>query len=697
MNPSAHFKPVMRGGMIAIISSLALIMGIIAPAVATPGDGPVPSETCVSDGKIAFFTSDEVLADPSLKSEIQNLYLRTKKATESPRPWVRMKFGFDLILDGAHCAGDRIEISAPRQLGPNGEPVKMTAPDGTVIATAEYRDWKVTVTLTKAVENPNYFGFRGDAWWEVSLLANVEVGENVLEWSVDGKVVRTPVNVAPCDNCSTIPAGPAKWGWASGGAGGVTLQFPTATYDGQVFTWSDELLSSNQSIDCNKLQSIATAYSTLDQWGSATDRKKIPFTVSSCSSIEISGTITVDKGWKAQVGLSLILDPKDPGPWADRATFVSGETWTRNATVRRAESGGSGMYQSRTPVVATTPTLKGSATCTQCGDDSQQAFITIPSTEGVRYLLNDREVVEGEYPLEAGVATVKAVAIDPSRTILEGETVWRFSIEACKCPDIKVSLASPKVTPGVCRAGSGSSTPSAPLVTMPSTEGVAYSKHSVSSEGGVVTISVTATLAEGYTLAAELPEGWNRVSDQEAVFTTSIPQPDCRIKAAPADPVVTPGVCQAGSAEPTEPVVTTPSTEGVVYGKPSVRAEGSKITIEVTAQAKDGFVLDLSEASPGWVLQTEDGTAVFSKELEQPVCPAAPPTPEPAPAPTPKPEPAPKPTPTPSPAAPAPAAPKAASRLANTGSDAQSLLVIGAVLAATAAGVTTVHRRGRRG
>lgn len=556
--------------------------------------------TCQSDGKIR-------------PEEIKNLYLRTKDDGAKVKPWVTMQFGFDLALDGTHCAGDSIIIDAPKQLGSDGLDVAMQANDGTVIANATYKKHKVTVTLTEAVENPNNFGFVGDAWWRVSLQSNVEVGVNDLEWSVDGKVIRTPITVPECPTCSNISKPAAKWGHAEGDKAFTTLSFPIGEHDGQVIHWKEELTSSNQRLACDQLPAHADVYSKTNYWGSGTNYKRIPLNVESCTATEARGTLTVDKGWKASFRVTATIDPNDPGPWTDKATFiVNGQPVERIAIAKRSEAGGSGSYKNREVVTPGKPTVKGEATCV---NGVSGAKIVIPATANVKYSINDKPASAGEHPMPTGNVTVTAVATDPSKYVLEGETIWRFTNKDCPKP---IKPEKPTIIGGAACEGIVSDA----KIIIPASDHLRYKIDGKPARVGENPVGNRTSV----TVTAELIDPTKHTLEGESSWTFTVK--DCPKPITPEKPVQKGSVncIDCATAPRQQAMIVIPNTPGVEYrvndkvltpGEHELASGESVVTVDAIDPSKT-----VLEGTTQWIFTVEDCN-----------CPKPPSTPKPEPKP----------------------------------------------------------------
>jgi len=99
-------------------------------------------------------------ARPITTDEISAEYIRTLDGRDFAA-YKAVEFGFGLTLAEGHCEGDSITFTPPAELGSNGSPVDLATDNGVVIAHAVYRDGKVSVTLTNAVENTDHYAFEG--------------------------------------------------------------------------------------------------------------------------------------------------------------------------------------------------------------------------------------------------------------------------------------------------------------------------------------------------------------------------------------------------------------------------------------------------------------------------------------------------------------------------------------------------------
>ena len=293
--------------------------------------------------------------------------LKTSDGSSSFTAYEAVEFAISLTLFEGHCAGDSIVITVPSELGTDGsfDPIPMTTPDGVTIGVATYHpDRTVSISLTSEVENPSRKDFRASAWWRVHMESSLTPGETrELQWSVDGVVRRTTIQVGVCNGCSTIGAEPSKWGSVDGSRQHVTLVLPTAEHDGQTFTVTDTLTSPGQSFACNQLLTGRIGvYSEAGPWGQPMYTRYIEPDVVGCTDDKATLNIQLNTGEKARFELNILVSSTDPGPWSDSATIASQDkSWEAKAQVVRREAGGNAGFTptptpSPTPSVTPTPT-----------------------------------------------------------------------------------------------------------------------------------------------------------------------------------------------------------------------------------------------------------------------------------------------------------------------------------------------------
>ena len=310
--------------------------------------------------------------------------LKTSDGSSSFTAYEAVEFAISLTLFEGHCAGDGIVITVPSELGTDGsfDPIPMTTPDGVTIGVATYHpDRTVSISLTSEVENPSRKDFRASAWWRVHMESSLTPGETrELQWSVDGVVRRTTIQVGVCNGCSTIGAEPSKWGSVDGSRQHVTLVLPTAEHDGQTFTVTDTLTSPGQSFACNQLLTGRIGvYSEAGPWGQPMYTRYIEPDVVGCTDDKATLNIQLNTGEKARFELNILVSSTDPGPWSDSATIASQDkSWEAKAQVVRREAGGNAGF-TPTPTPSPTPSVTPTPSPTPTPEPSPSPSVTTPA------------------------------------------------------------------------------------------------------------------------------------------------------------------------------------------------------------------------------------------------------------------------------------------------------------------------------
>ena len=344
----------------AIVAVLmVLLFGGVSGAVPAAISAQQPSGVAVASNAAA---GSNCHSRPISAKEITDQYIRTTDGSHEFTAYEAVEFGFSIALEEGHCEGDSITISVPTELGTDGDfaPVPMKTPEGVIVGYATYNsDHTVKVVLTSAVEDSSKHHFQASAWWKVHMESTLVPGEiRELEWHIGGEVRRTPITVGTCPNCSKLGAGPSKWGsvnslkpWHLT----VTVVTPTAEYDGQTFTVTDQSTSPGQDFDCpNPTVGQAGVYSSAGPWGQPQYSRWTDVTVVSCDSDKTTLTITLNRGEKARFDVIVYINPADKGPWTDELLITSQEkTWTVSARITRKESGGGAGFD---PAPSPTPT-----------------------------------------------------------------------------------------------------------------------------------------------------------------------------------------------------------------------------------------------------------------------------------------------------------------------------------------------------
>lgn len=344
--------PMKKRGLAALFALLAMVFGFSGVAAAVPES---PDTTAAMSS---------CTPRPISAGEISAEYIRTMDGKDFAA-YKSVEFGFGLALEEGHCEGDSITFTPPAELGDYGAPINLATENGEIIAHAVYRDGKVSVTLTNAVENTDHYAFEGYAFWRVSMKDTIVPGETRdLLWDFGGTTRRTQIHVESCPGCEQPEKWLSKWGYIPQDNPSkvlVTVATPVATVDNQEFLVRDVLTSSGQEFNCAAPAGQAGVYSTAGVWGQPQYSRYTPVTVVECTSTTVTLKLKLNAGEKARFELTIGVSPTDPGPWTDSATVTSQErSWDASATVRRAESGGGASYLLKPPE----PTPSPSATPT---------------------------------------------------------------------------------------------------------------------------------------------------------------------------------------------------------------------------------------------------------------------------------------------------------------------------------------------
>jgi hypothetical protein len=137
-----------------------------------------------------------------------------------------------------------------------------------------------------------------------------------------------------------------------------------------------------------------------------------------------------------------------------------------------------------------------------------------------------------------------------------------------------------------------------------------------------LTVGVLATLNEGYTWAAEMPDGWLvQISGTAAMFKVTFEDVPCAPHdepIVPETPVVTPPKCVDG--ELAEPTVTLPADGAATYKLVGVTEnEQGEWWVQVDARTTDGYRWAHWKFPAGWVDQAE-GLATYTVTFDKVSC-----------------------------------------------------------------------------
>ena len=199
--------------------------------------------------------------------------------------------------------------------------------------------------------------------------------------------------------------------------------------------------------------------------------------------------------------------------------------------------------------------------------------------------------------------------------VVGGVVTYTTTVTQPKC----VVPVVPRIDVGTCPADS--LTPTSPTASFDPVEGLEFSEPRIEVRDGKVTVTATAAAKQGFQIGGVLPEGWTRVDETTATFTTTKDQPVCQAKkVVPVAPAVSASVCKVGSTAPSEPEITLPTTEGIVYAVTSREIVGGKFRYTVTATpAGEVFVIDADKLGAGWGAPV-NGVSTYTGEVDVPAC-----------------------------------------------------------------------------
>ena len=83
-----------------------------------------------------------------------------------------------------------------------------------------------------------------------------------------------------------------------------------------------------------------------------------------------------------------------------------------------------------------------------------------------------------------------------------------------------------------------------------------FSEPKIEVKDGKVTVTATATAKPGFQIGGVLPEGWTRVNETTATFSTIKDQPVCDAPKPPVPPSVTPTPTATVTPKPVKPGLT---------------------------------------------------------------------------------------------------------------------------------------------
>ena len=259
--------------------------------------------------------------------------------------------------------------------------------------------------------------------------------------------------------------------------------------------------------------------------------------------------------------------------------------------------------------------------------------------EGLEFSEPKIEVKDGKVTVTATAAAKPGFQIGgvlPEGWTRVNETTATFTAvkDQPVCQAKKVVPVAPVVSASVCKVGS--TTPSEPEITLPTTEGITYAVTSREIVGGKFRYTVTAAPAgEVFVIDADkLGAGWGAPVNGVSTYTGEVDVPAC---VTPVAPKIDVGTCPVGATTPTPPSASFDPVEGLEFSEPKIEVKDGKVTVTATATAKPGFQIG-GVLPEGWT-RVNETTAEFSATRDQPVCDTPAPTPPVSPSVTPTPAP----------------------------------------------------------
>ena len=259
--------------------------------------------------------------------------------------------------------------------------------------------------------------------------------------------------------------------------------------------------------------------------------------------------------------------------------------------------------------------------CAPGASEPSEPTVEVGPTDGITYSVPEFSKAGDQVTVKVTATPAAGREIDdqnlPAGWVANGDGSFTFTttVTQPRC----VTPVAPRIDVGTCPADS--LTPTPPSAVFDPVEGLEFSEPKIEVRDGKVTVTATATAKPGFQIGGVLPEGWTRVDETTATFTATRDQPVCQAKkVVPVAPVVSASVCRVGSTAPSEPEVTLPTTEGIVYAVASREFVGGKFRYTVTAApAGEVFVIDADRLGAGWGVPV-NGVSTYTGEVDVPAC-----------------------------------------------------------------------------
>ncbi|HRJ06680.1 MAG TPA: hypothetical protein PK911_03980 [Candidatus Saccharibacteria bacterium] len=263
-----------------------------------------------------------------------------------------------------------------------------------------------------------------------------------------------------------------------------------------------------------------------------------------------------------------------------------------------------------------------------------------PAGAQYRYKIDGVVKAVGTHPATPGNHTITLEVLrDGVWKQVDSDKVW-----VDECP--VVSPVNPTVQQSTCVNGS----PSAPTLTLATTQGITYSVSAPAPYSPGQTVTVTATWNAGSVQPQTLPDGWIMTSATSATYTVTFTTPDCSTPPPPyecppgttggdedGDGVIEPGECDKLVHKPRASVNASCVTQNYGEGVAKLRNKGDFVEkFRIVRSGPDVFVklrpgkikpVNLFGLKVGSVVKVKSRGEVLDRDKVEmrPVCQPAPP------------------------------------------------------------------------
>lgn len=202
-------------------------------------------------------------------------------------------------------------------------------------------------------------------------------------------------------------------------------------------------------------------------------------------------------------------------------------------------------------VVPVVPDVKPGVCPVDSTTPTQPTVSGIEDTDSIDYGepvfgTNGNEVTVTVTAIPKNGSRIDVAKLPEGWSVVDGVATYSRTITQPKC----VVPVVPTVDVGSCPAGA--TTPTAPSAVFDEVEGLEFSEPRIEVRDGKMTVSAAATAKAGYQIGGPLPEGWTRVNETSATFTTVKDQPACGVSPTPTvPPSATPTPVPTATVTPT--------------------------------------------------------------------------------------------------------------------------------------------------